>query len=260
MSKKASASLNPYRHAASLVYNRLKWDLRFESWRSRRILKKLRNSKKGNKAVILCNGPSLINTDFSMLEDVFTFGLNKINLLFDKTVFRPSNIVSVNPFVLKQNADFFNKTKIPLFLNSKGLKYIRTGKDKVFLHSSGHRKFAKDCSVSIYIGYTVTYVAMQLAFHMGFKNVALIGCDHSFKTKGPANKTIVSGETDPNHFDPNYFSGGQKWQLPDLLESEISYKMAKRAFESEGRKLFNATEGGNLEIFQRIKLEEFLNK
>lgn len=253
-----STILNPYYRAASLIYNRIKWDFKLESWRSRRRLKEIKNRNIGEKAVVLCNGPSLNKTNFSLLEEVYTFGLNKINLLFDKTEFRPSCIVSVNPFVIEQNSSFFNYTDIPLFLDSKAINYIPKSKNISFLHSTMYRGFAKDCSFSIDQGYTVTFVALQLAYHMGFSNVALVGCDHTFDTKGPSNKTVVSGERDPNHFDPNYFSGGQKWQLPDLFESEISYKMAKEAYEEDGRIIYNATSGGELEIFPRVKLEDWI--
>jgi hypothetical protein len=99
---------------------------------------------------------------------------------------------------------------------------------------------------------------MQLAFHMGFKDVALIGCDHNFATKGAANKTVISGEKDDNHFDKNYFAGGVKWQLPDLFQSEINYTIAKDMYESTGRRIVNCTEGGNLEIFPKTQLSEFI--
>jgi hypothetical protein len=252
--------LNPYRKAFYLLYNRLKWDLKSESWRSRKRLKEIRNKNEGDKAVILCNGPSLNETDFSLLENIYTFGLNKINLIFNKTSFRPSSIVSVNKLVMKQNADFFRNTDIPLFLDSDGINDIGTKDHITYLHSTSYRSFAKDCSFSIDQGYTVTYVALQLAYHMGFTKVALIGCDHDFATKGPSNKTVVSGESDPNHFDPNYFSGGDKWQLPDLFESEVSYKMAKEVYEEGGREIYNATKGGKLEIFPRISLGKFLSQ
>jgi hypothetical protein len=237
----------------------MKWDIKPEAWRSRKKLKELKNHHRSKKAVILCNGPSLNKTDFSLLEDVYTFGLNKINLLFDRTSYRPSYIVSVNKLVIEQNADFFNSTEIPLFLDSKGAQFVDKKESITFLHSTGYRGFANDCSISIDQGHTVTYVALQLAFHMGFSEVALIGCDHNFATKGPANKTVVSGESDPNHFDRNYFSGGQKWQLPDLFESEISYKMANDAYEADNRQIFNATEGSELKIFPEKSLDDFLN-
>jgi len=93
---------------------------------------------------------------------------------------------------------------------------------------------------------------------MGFQEVALVGCDHNFATKGPANKEVTSGDADPNHFDPNYFAGGVKWHLPDLAESEGVYLIARNTFEAAGRKIVNATIGGKLEIFERQSLEHFL--
>lgn len=252
-------TLNPYRRAAGLVIRRLAWDVRLEAWLSRAKLRDWKDRYSGQKAVILCNGPSLLKVDFTALKNVFTFGLNKINLLFDKSAFRPSCIVAVNPFVIEQNAQFYNQTDIPLFLDSWAAqrKVVRMRSNVAFVHST-QEGFAKDCSISIYQGYTVTYVAMQLAFHMGFSDVALVGCDHNFAVTGPANKTVVSGDRDESHFDPNYFAGGVKWQLPDLFGSEVSYKRARDVFESSGRRIVNATEGGKLDIFDRCSLSQFL--
>lgn len=251
-------TINPYGYGAFEIWNRLKWDLNPESWRSRQKLKACKDKYAGEKAVILCNGPSLLKSDLSLLDGVFTFGLNKINLLFDKSSFRPSCIVAVNPFVIEQNAEFYNQTDIPLFLDRSAVKFIRSGATVSFLHPTTQKKFAQDCSFSIYKGYTVTFVAMQLAFHMGFTDVALIGCDHNFAVKGPANMTVVSGEKDESHFDPNYFAGGVKWELPDLFQSEVSYTLAKNMYKASSRKIINATEGGYLELFPRMTLEEFI--
>ena len=253
-------SINPYLSAAGLVVKRIAWDLRPESWRSRSKIRAWSDKYKGEKAVILCNGPSLLKTDFSLLQDTFTFGLNKINLLFDKKDFRPSCIVAVNPFVLEQNADYYNETDISLFLDSFGMRYVSPRESISFMHSTAQHGFARDCSVSINQGYTVTYVAMQLAFHMGFTKVALVGCDHNFATKGNANETVVSGDKDESHFDPNYFAGGVKWQLPDLFESEVGYTRAKLMYECFDRKIVNSTEGGKLQVFERESLQQFLSE
>jgi hypothetical protein len=254
------ATVNPYRIATSMLLGRLLWDMRPQSWVSRHRLRQWKDRYQGQRAVILCNGPSLLDVDFDKLHGVFTFGLNKINLLFDKTDFRPSCIVSVNPFVIEQNSDFFNHTSIPLFLASRALGSVRPRDNVIFFHSIGTRTFAKDCSISLYEGYTVTAVALQLAFHFGFNDVALVGADHNFAASGPANATVVSTERDDSHFDPNYFAGGVKWQLPDLFESEVSYTMAKHMFEAHGRRVVNATNGGKLEVFTRLDLDAFLHR
>ena len=202
-----------------------------------------------------------LNFDELTASGVFTFGLNKINLLFPRSDFRPSVIVAVNPHVIEQATSFYNTTNIPLFLDSAGKKLVSFNKNVHFLHSAGSGgNFAEDCSISIRQGSTVTYVAMQLAFHMGFKEVALVGCDHSFVAKGPAYKTVLADKVDSDHFDPNYFAGGVKWDLPSIAASTFHYDVAKDVFESHGREIVNCTEGGKLEVFPRQSLSEFLRK
>lgn len=251
--------LNPYYFSFLLMKERLKWDLKLESYKSKKKLASLNNKYVGKKAVIICNGPSLNKTDLNLLKDVYTFGLNKINLLFERSDFRPSCIVSVNSFVIEQNKDFFNSTDIPLFLNHRSIDMIKPKDHISYLHSTNIKTFAKNCAGSINQGGTVTFVAMQLAFHMGFEEVALVGCDHYFKEDGPAHEVVTSGKNDENHFDPNYFANGVKWQLPDIPQSEYSYYLAKSEFIRYNRKIYNCTEGGHLEIFERKSLTDFLN-
>lgn len=255
-------TINPYRRylrAAFFVASQLKWDLTPKAWSSRRRLRECRDRYLGQKAVIVCNGPSLNQTNLSQLKNVFTFGLNKINLLFERDAFRPSCIVSVNKLVIEQNQDFFNTTSLPLFIDSAGTRWIKNRKNITFL-KSGQEGFARDCTMTLFQGHTVTYVAMQLAFHLGFREVGLIGCDHNFAVTGPANKKVVSGPVDASHFDPNYFANGAQWQLPDLIESERAYLLAKKIFNAFGGRIVNCTLGGKLELFSRMTLDEFLSK
>ena len=263
LSKKKMATINPYRSAVELILFRMLWDIHPYSWISRKRIRGWKEKYSGKKAVILCNGPSLNKVDFKCLKEsgIFSIGLNKINLLFKKTDFRPSIIVAVNQYIIRQNADFYNVAEMPLFLDCQSKKWVKFRKNIHFLHSSiGNGNFARDCSISICQGHTVTYVAMQLSFHMGFNEVALIGCDHYFSTKGFANELVNAKKKDFDHFDLEYFSGDQKWQLPDLSKSELYYKIARDNFERYGKKIINCTEGGKLELFERKSFKEFLGK
>ena len=253
--------IDPIRLGLGLIYRRIKWVLKTHARSSRAKLIKYRNYSQRlvtDKAVIVCNGPSLNNVDLSKLENVYTFGLNKINLLFDRSAFRPNCIVSVNPFVIEQNQGFYNETEIPLFLDSVGIRNVKPRKNVTFLYSSWPFGFAKNCSNTIFQGYTVTYVAMQLAYHFGFKKVGIVGADHNFAEKGKANLLITGGDKDVNHFDSNYFAG-QDWQLPDMYGMEMAYARAREVYEASGRKIVNCTEKGKLEVFEREDLEIFLN-
>jgi len=254
-------TLNPYFYGGGAILRRLLWDINPQSWISRKRMSRWKDRYAGQKALVLCNGPSLNKVDLSVIPpDLFTMGLNKINLLFERTDFRPGCIVAVNPYVIEQNRDFYNTTDIPLFLDSAGLRkgWIRPRDSIIFMHSGGPQNgFAKDCSMSINQGSTVTYVALQLAFHMGFYEVALVGADHNFAATGPANKTVEGAAVDESHFDPRYFAN-MKWQLPDLVGSDLSYWKARQVFEAYDRKIVNCTVGGKLEVFERKSLEQFI--
>ncbi len=260
MPEEVFETLNPYYWAVRYVLRRMLWDLRPRSWIYRKKLKELKGKYRGERAVILCNGPSLLDVNFEMLENTYTFGLNKINLLFDQTRFRPSCIVAVNPFVLQQNSKFYTETEIPLFLDQVALRAsVPYRANRILLSSSSIPFFSRDCSMSVFQGYTVTYVAIQLAFHMGFEKVALVGCDHSFSGASEANKVLQSKGDDDSHFSKDYFSNGQLWQYPDLKQSEVYYSLARGVYEKNGRFLCNASTKTKLDVLPKVDLEEFLN-
>jgi len=231
----------------------------FHPWRRESIsrLSALKNIHKGKRAFVIGNGPSLRQTDLTKLRDEFTFGMNRIYLLFPKLGFHTTYFVSVNDLVIEQFKDEILAQPMPKFLAWRSHRHFPTGLPMTqlptFLYTSytGPR-FSPDVRGRVWEGATVTNVALQLAFHMGFQQVILIGVDHNFSSKGDANKTVVSQGDDPNHFAPNYFGKGAKWQLPDLDTSEIGYTLAREAYRKAGREVNDATVGGKLTIFPKV--------
>ena len=213
----------------------------------------------GERCVIIGNGPSLNDTDLTLLDNEKTFGLNRIYLMYDKLGFRPSYHVVVNRLVIEQCAEDFKRVDCPLFTTARNADYLRGGADPVFVGNRAGPMFSGNLENGIWEGATVTYVAMQIAYYMGFSKVVLIGVDHNFTSKGPAHKVVESQGADQNHFDPNYFGKGFKWQLPDLDRSEVAYSLARSAFESDGRSIVDATVGGKLQIFPKSSLERALS-
>jgi hypothetical protein len=141
---------------------------------------------------------------------------------------------------------------MPRFVTWRGRDWF--GDEVYFLDTdyTAPAEFADDITGRIFEGSTVTYVAMQIAYYMGFKEVILVGVDHSFSTGGQPNETVVSEGDDPNHFSANYFGKGFKWQLPDLEASEQAYQLAREAFLKDGREIVDATLGGQLRVFPRV--------
>jgi hypothetical protein len=118
---------------------------------------------------------------------------------------------------------------------------------------TGEERFAADVSRRVFEGSTVTFVALQIAFHMGFGEAILLGVDHDFEAKGRPNATVVSSGEDRNHFSPAYFGAGFRWQLPDLAASERAYLLARQAYEAAGRRVVDATIGGKLTVFPKVE-------
>lgn len=225
-----------------------------------RRLSAMRDMHNGERCFIIGNGPSLKDTDLTKLSNEYTFGMNRIYLLFAELGFSTSFYLSVNDLVIEQCADDIRDLEPNKFLSWRARAHITPSPDIIYLYTTyTGRKFAADARGRLWEGATVTYVALQLAFHMGFEQVILIGVDHSFSTKGPPNQTVVSQGADEDHFAPDYFGAGFRWQLPDLETSEVAYEMARTAYQRHGREVLDATIGGRLEIFPKVDYDSLFD-
>jgi len=234
-------------------------DAYFHPWRrtSMARLAKFKNKYRDERCFIIGNGPSLKNTDLSLLRNEYTFGMNRIYLIFPELGFSTTFFVSINDLVIQQTAQDIHKLTIPKFIAWRSHQWLQPLEDLYFLYTTyTEPKFAKNITGRLWEGATVTYVALQIAFYLGFREVILIGVDHSFTTKGKPNETVVSQGDDPNHFNPHYFGKGFRWQLPDLETSELAYRMAKEEYAGEGRKVVDATVGGKLTVFPKVDYQE----
>jgi hypothetical protein len=232
----------------------------FHPWRRASIsrLVEYKDKHQGERCVIIGNGPSLKKTDVSKIKNEITFGMNRIYLAFPEWGFQTSYFVSINDLVIEQCAEDIRALPIPKFLSWHAHPFIQPTEDMMFLHTTYYNPaFTRDIRRRVWEGATVTYVAMQLAFYMGFRQVVLIGVDHSFKTKGDPNQTVVSDGEDESHFDPRYFGKGFRWQLPDLETSELAYQRARQEYEKDGRQILDATIGGKLNVFPKVEYETF---
>jgi hypothetical protein len=217
-------------------------------------LRKLQGRHNGERCFIIGNGPSLRQTDLSLLRDEVTFGMNRIYMLFDAMGFSTTYFVAINTLLIEQFAEDIKKLEMPRFITWRGRFWIADDPGVIFLDTdyTPPETFSADATGRIFEGSTVTYVALQLAYYLGFDEVVLIGVDHHFSTQGPANVTVVSEGDDPDHFSPSYFGKGYRWQLPDLEASERAYRLALRAYQSAGRRVIDATVGGKLAVFPKV--------
>lgn len=219
-------------------------------------LAQLKNRFANQPMLVVGNGPSLNSTPLDEFVGVPAIGMNKIDLLFPRVKWRPSLIMCMNRHVMAQHQDRYAGMDIPVIISwqSRWFMSSQNRRRAIFFLNLDNNSFSTDITRGIGISGTVTYAALQFAFYMGADPVILLGTDHSFAVTGPANKLVVSRGDDQNHFDPNYFGKGIKWNLPDLEESERGYIKACEVFEAHGRSVLDATVGGKLRLFEKIAI------
>jgi hypothetical protein len=231
-----------------------------EGRRTRRLLSECKDEFKGQRAVILGNGPSLKETNLDLLRNEHTFGLNRVYLAFRELGWATTFLVCINDLVIRQVADDLASAPARKFLRWGTRELFEPEPSTGFLQSRTQPSFMTDPRGGVWEGATVTFVALQLAYHMGFSTVILVGVDHHFTTEGKPHETVESKGSDLNHFRPDYFGAGFKWQLPDLDGSEQAYRLAKKAFEGDGRRILDATVGGRLQVFPKVELAKSLSE
>ena len=237
-----------------------KSDKSFIDWisRYRDRLRQFKDIHKEQDCFILGNGPSLNKMDLSPLNNYYTFGLNKIFLLFEKVKLDLTYLCAVNPLVIEQSVDMFKDMKCPIFLSYHNSQGLLDKEQHVYkLLTDAQWSFYRTILNPISEGYTVAFVAMQIALYMGFRRIFLIGVDHNFVQTGKPNEQQVYTGNDENHFHPDYFKG-QSWHLADLEGNEASYALARHQYHAAGREIFDATVDGKLAIFPKISFDEAL--
>ena len=224
----------------------------------------LHNAHRGRRCFIMGNGPSLNQCDLTKLAGEYTFGVNSIFLNHDSMGFDPTYYVVEDILVAEDRAEQIDAYEGPevKFFGNYLQRYLRGDERTAWLNVMvdyrdypGFPHFAPNAARRLWCGGTVSYICLQLAFHMGFDEVYLIGFDHSYTIPDSAERQgnqITSTEADPNHFHGDYFGKGYRWHNPRVDRMEIAYVRAAEAFAAAGRRVFNATVGGKLEVFPRV--------
>ena len=193
---------------------------------------------------VLGNGPSLKNVPNLVLNSLPTFGSNRIFLKYV-----PDFYCCINPLEAQKYPEEIMKLTSEKFVT-----------DKIHipgctpLHSTTQVDFSTNPALWVNEGYSVTYVALQLAFFYGFTEVLLLGVDHRYVQPCAPNEEITWQGKDPNHFTDDYVKPGDRWNGADLERSEYFYKIAKKIFEGDGRKIINLTENSELDVFEKGSL------
>jgi len=220
---------------------------------------------KGQRVFIIATGPSLQIEDLNTLyqNNAYCIAVNKIYKSYTKTKWRANITIMVDEYIIEECIDEVKDLEGELFVGDTyhfsrnayvdGVQYLHFKTEKFY---PNYPQFSSDIVKGIYEGYTVVYAALQLAMYMGFSEIYLVGVNHSYSG-------VVTDKG--NHFIENYYSEKMhdKYQepmrQPHYEEMNLAYEKAKIYAEKHGVKIYNATRGGKLEIFERVCFDKLFD-
>ena len=219
--------------------------------------------------------------DLDRFAGQHVWGSNRCYLLFDRIEWRPSFYVSIDRRVTPDIAEEIDRWVATLArttfffpLRFRRQEILRSA-PSVYWYDDAQPEpargpeftFSTDAVERVYSAPTVTLAQMQLAVFLGFNPIYLIGCDTSYvvpKTvvRDPTDgaKLTSTADDDPNHFDPRYFGTGAAWHDPKPERMIEGYQRAKMVCDRIGVRVYNATVGGQLEVFERIDYRRALEE
>lgn len=240
-------------------------------------LESLKDTHKGEKCFVIGNGPSLKAEDLDKLREqkIFCFASKGIYNIFEETKWRP-DVWGVSDLdyikVKKEELNHLNGF-IKLVCSQAIIHYgiqIRNSIYYPFIQAERTPKFCNmDVSRGVHFYGTITGKLINFAMYMGFSEIYLLGCDHSFPTKQDENGNRVVDISKKMHFSENYFSDENEkayvYRAIDDIDKSLKYvtdsfKDLKYFCDNYKIKVWNATRGGELEVFPRKKFDIVMQK
>ena len=262
--------LRPFKQFASRFNTEYTLDCLKTRKQSQDKFKALKDINKGQRCFIIGNGPSLTANDLTLLKDEYTFAANRVFYIYAKTLWRPTyyccqdevvfrDIVDKVPSVIEDSEFGFFSSYLKRFSNEE---LINNEKSMFFysLFSENHSKigFSDEIERYVYDGGTITYAAIQIAVYMGFSEIYLLGVDNNYSATSFKGSGISASDVKASYFEG--MPSDIKMTKPRPESSEMSFMIAKEYADKHNILIANATRGGKLEVFPRVKLESVLGK
>ena len=235
-------------------------------------LKENKGIHKGERCFILATGPSLNKLDLSKIKNEYTIGVNGI--------YKIAYEINLNYFIYVSNWYWKNHVEgirslqcnrrfLPAGLKNElnsdvSTSWINVLRPKYYTKFGYPLKvppfFSKQPDDFFVAGGTVIFLALQLAYHLGFKEVVILGLDHTYRKNDYKNKKhggyrYRTDKEDNAHFDRNYNPKGIFVPI-DLQAMENSYIISKEIFKADNRNILNASPGTMLDTFEKIDYDK----
>jgi hypothetical protein len=241
----------------------------------------LYNRHVGGRCFVLCNGPSVKQQDIRPLKNEIVFSVSSGYLHPDYGEVRPRyhcvpqltygkmtrelavewfgemdrHLGDAELFLDQQEWDLVQQ--LGLFA-ARNVHYLCMGKN----YFPKNPRRVPDLTGIIPRVQTVPIAVLMMALYMGFREIYLLGTDHDWFVKkeykyffepgilkGKDTGVTVDGMLETTLWD----------ELPAVRKVWAQYRAVKEMANSIGATIYNATQGGMLDEFVRIRLEEALS-
>lgn len=235
-----------------------------------RYMAKIHNSHIGESCFIIGNGPSLTVKDLTALhtKGIDTFAVNRIYQIFPKTNWRPTYYVSTDHVIIRDK--LADVAKIPakikfIPLQNKYYLGIKIKDAKYFFRNDLREKdqpegFSLNCTEQVNIRGTVTIACMQLAMHLGYRYIYLLGIDHNFDKIITENGEVIIDPSVKNYFIDGYDDDVISEVSHNLGNTTRAYYDVRRFIDKTDVHIYNASRQTKLEAFERVTFEEALKQ
>lgn len=219
-------------------------------------IESLKNVHINEKCFIVATGPSLKIEDLNLLKknNILTFGVNKIGYAYAMAKWRPTYFVGEDKALLE--SEYFKNVKpeeqcdYAFLADTSESFWQKEHKSNILKYHlcdewtfGRYPKFSEDLSRKSYVGGTIVYTCIQLAVYMGFQEIYLLGVD--FTGAGEHGSKY-------SHFYPEK----QLTSVSYTDQVKTAYEKARKYADEHGIKIYNATRGGKLDIFERVDFDD----
>lgn len=220
----------------------------------------MKNKYKGKRCFVIATGPSLSIEDLEKLhrKNEFCISINTVFCSFQNTAWRPDQYVVVDVDAINTYDDAIREMDVKeKFIADASMDFdYGSLTDEFYVYHSICTKYtleqgliSDDFAKYVYNSGTITAICLQLAMYEGFSEIYLLGCDCSYLQTG------LEHANEPEEMQIKGY--GIMESTMEMLDYHINaFQKIKDYSEKRNIKIFNATRGGYLEVFERINFDD----
>ena len=224
---------------------------------------------KGKRCFVIGNGPSLTPEILDRLTDEYTFAVNRIAKIFDRTHWRPTYYVGITDALYdgRHAKDIFRgiySAAVAFCWDRYSDRPEANEKGNIIYlpcsHTQDHKTeramddwWSDDIAERIDKFGVAAYSAMQVAAYMGFSTIYIVGCDGNYQPPRDGK--------DLSHFDKAYrpFDVEPDYDYDELNRAlQRAHEIAEKASVRLGFKIYNCSPASAITAHEKIDLEAVL--